>query len=1501
MSFPFLRTRQSLIASKYSINTAPNTLGISTNITAVSSANVTVNSYLGIGTTLPLESLHIQGDVYISSNITINNILQLQTSNYPIPSYNVVITNDGLTTPSISITQPNGSNAYLTIFSIGSNSLFTITNTGNNGFGTSIPLQPLHVIGQSYFSNNVGIGTIVPLQKLHVIGQSYFSSNVGIGTTLPLQQLNVVGQSYFSTNVGIGTTIPLRQIHIVGQSYFSSNVGIGTTIPLQPLHIVGKSYFSSNVGIGTTIPLQPLHIVGQSYFSSNVGIGTTIPLQRLHVVGQSYFSSNVGIGTTIALQPLHVVGQSIFSNNLGIGTTIPLYSLHVEGQSIFSSNLGIGTTIPIQRFNVIGKSYFSSNVGIGTNTPLGQLHLYIPSSNLNINTLNDNRMNVVSSILVPRDTSGNYSNIQSTYPANMYITNTITKPIMYSSFSPDNVNGSIYFSGNQGNYITLAPGGTSDSIFLNSPTSNYVIEGWVNYQSVPNVQIPNLFGRMSPTSNAIDWSFGMTSNQKLTFAYYSSNVLNIITSTSNIPLNQWNLINMTYNPSYNTFSLYINGLNNITTNKIGTPNYTLNLPITIGQQNNVPINAYISNLKNISSIITYKSSQQIGNKLVDNNTSTQGWSAALSSDGNTLAVGGIGDYGDIGATVIFTYSGGIWSQQGTKLVGTGYTTGNGIFQGYSVSLSSDGNTLAVGGNKDNSYTGATWIFTRSSSTWTQQGTKLVGTGYIGIPYQGSTVALSSDGNTLAVGGYYDNTGIGATWIFTRSGSTWTQQGTKLLGTGYSGAGPNQGSSVALSYDGNTLAIGSINDNPSIGATWIFIRSGSTWTQQGNKLVGTGYTGTQIYQGQSVALSSDGNTLAVSGYYDNSQIGATWIFTRSGTTWTQQGTKLVGTGYIGTQIYQGYSVSLSSDGITLAIGGYYDNSQIGATWIFSRLGSTWTQRGTKLLGTGYTGTTIQQGHSVALSSDGTILAVGGGGDNPTVSRGATWIFNNIYINNSNITFALNTVSSNAIGFNITNNGLVGIGIYQPQAMLHIVGNNQLVSNTNTTPLLNIVGQNGSALLVDAGGAIGIGTTNPQQSFQVQGQVYFASNVIIGNTTISSNILTVGGNILQNTGHLDTPEGVTAYRSQIPHLIPNIENTSKFLAWLQRTTTIGKTSWWSSVITPLYRAITLTISGTTNYYQGGGVNIPDGRVVFTPFSATNVGVFNTNTNTFTTYIGPPGTSAYVGSVLVPDGRVIFVPYSATTIGVFNPFTNTFSTPVTGGAWGSSAYGGGVLVPDGRVIFVPLSASTIGVFTPSTNSYSTISPTPTLPGSSAFMGGVLLPDGRVLFIPYSANVIGIFNPIGNTYSTIALPAQKASQYSGGVLLTDGRVLFVPSTGTTIGFFNYLTNTFSTFTPTSPVLPGTTSAQFDGGVLLPNGNVLFVPNSATSIWIFNPINNTYSVITPASPALPSGSSIFSGGLLLPDGRVVMIPSSQTAMGILSGFTRPPRELCYHPSFNKY
>jgi hypothetical protein len=364
----------------------------------------------------------------------------------------------------------------------------------------------------------------------------------------------------------------------------------------------------------------------------------------------------------------------------------------------------------------------------------------------------------------------------------------------------------------------------------------------------------------------------------------------------------------------------------------------------------------------------------------------QGLSVSLSADGNTAIVGGTNDNGQVGAAWVWTRSGGVWTPQGAKLVGAG-AVGN-AQQGYSVALSADGNTAIVGGKYDNTNVGAAWIWTRSGSAWTPQG-KLLASDSVGHSYQGTSVALSDNGNTAIVGGYFDNK-AGAAWVWTRSGGIWTQQGNKLVAADAVGSA-HQGYSVSLSGDGNTAIIGGNYDNYSNGgpgAAWIWTRSGGVWTKQA-KLVGSGAVG-NAKQGASVALSGDGNTALVGGSADNNYAGAAWVWTRSGGVWTPQGAKLIGSGAINSEYgaQQGDSVSLSNDGSKALVGGTHDNGDIGAAWVFVRTGGVWTTQ-TKLVGSGAVGTGVYQGRSVSLSGNGNTAIIGGYADNSNV--GAAWVF------------------------------------------------------------------------------------------------------------------------------------------------------------------------------------------------------------------------------------------------------------------------------------------------------------------------------------------------------------------------------------------------------------------------------------------------------------------------------------------------------------------------------
>jgi hypothetical protein len=300
-----------------------------------------------------------------------------------------------------------------------------------------------------------------------------------------------------------------------------------------------------------------------------------------------------------------------------------------------------------------------------------------------------------------------------------------------------------------------------------------------------------------------------------------------------------------------------------------------------------------------------------------------------------------------GGAWVFTRSAGRWSKQPNKLVGSSSSHGGGLWsQGAAVAVSADGNTAMVGGPSDNLTAGAAWVFTRNGDVWTQQGDKLVGTyrpGESALPLgQGMSVALSGDGNTAIVGGWRTE----GAWVFTRSDGVWRQQGNKLVGTGAVGSA-RQGMSVALSGDGNTAIVGGWSDNNRAGAAWVFTRRNGVWTQQGKKLVGAGAQGS-AHQGTSVALSADGDTAIVGAPGDNrggrsvpfglGAGGAAWVFTRNGGVWKQDKDKLVSKN----GARQGTSVALSADGNSALVGGLGEDGGSGAASLFIRTGGNWME-------------------------------------------------------------------------------------------------------------------------------------------------------------------------------------------------------------------------------------------------------------------------------------------------------------------------------------------------------------------------------------------------------------------------------------------------------------------------------------------------------------------------------------------------------------------------------
>jgi HJR/Mrr/RecB family endonuclease len=402
-----------------------------------------------------------------------------------------------------------------------------------------------------------------------------------------------------------------------------------------------------------------------------------------------------------------------------------------------------------------------------------------------------------------------------------------------------------------------------------------------------------------------------------------------------------------------------------------------------------------------------------------------------------LGAGGDGSLGDGGGG-----DGALGSLTETYIKASN-TDSNDAF-GVAVTLSGDGSTLVVGAYAESSNAtgigsdqannlamdaGGVYVFERTGATWAQQA-YIKASNTNANDMFGSAVALSTDGMTLAVGApqessaaigvngnQNDNTAsrAGAVYVFTRNGTTWSQQA--YLKASNTDANDSFGGALALSDDGSTLAVGAVGESSASigingnqasnaavnsGAVYVFTRVVATWSQQA--YIKASNTDALDEFGLDVALSGDGSTLAVGAYgeasaatgvagsqADNSKAdaGAVYVFTRAGTTWSQQA-------YIkasNTDAGDGFGdhVALSKDGATLAVqarheasrstginGDQSDNSTMnaGAVYVFTR-GGAWIQQA--YIKASNTGASDLFGDAIALAGDGSQLAVGAWGE------------------------------------------------------------------------------------------------------------------------------------------------------------------------------------------------------------------------------------------------------------------------------------------------------------------------------------------------------------------------------------------------------------------------------------------------------------------------------------------------------------------------------------------
>ncbi len=352
-----------------------------------------------------------------------------------------------------------------------------------------------------------------------------------------------------------------------------------------------------------------------------------------------------------------------------------------------------------------------------------------------------------------------------------------------------------------------------------------------------------------------------------------------------------------------------------------------------------------------------------------------GISIGMSANGNMLAVGAYfnDDAGqDAGHVRVYHWNGAGWIQQGADIDGEAA----GDRSGWSVSLSDDGFTVAIGaylnaGNGTDA--GHVRVYEWNGNAWVQKGTDI--NGEAAGDYTGWSVDLSADGNTMVVGAPL-NGGIGPTAghvrIFEWNGNAWAQKGNDIDGEA---AGDWSGYAVAISADGNTVAIGAGKNDAngmSAGHARVFEWNGNAWIQKGIDMDGEA---AEDEFGFSIALSEDGNTVAVGSTKNDdagNNAGHVRVFAWNGAAWTQQGNDLDGEA---ADDLSGKSIDLAANGNVVAIGATSNDGggiESGHVRIYSWDGAVWTQMATDIEGET---TDDQSGWSVKMDTSATTVAIG----------------------------------------------------------------------------------------------------------------------------------------------------------------------------------------------------------------------------------------------------------------------------------------------------------------------------------------------------------------------------------------------------------------------------------------------------------------------------------------------------------------------------------------------
>lgn len=353
-----------------------------------------------------------------------------------------------------------------------------------------------------------------------------------------------------------------------------------------------------------------------------------------------------------------------------------------------------------------------------------------------------------------------------------------------------------------------------------------------------------------------------------------------------------------------------------------------------------------------------------------------GRSVSLSGDGTTLAIGAPQNDGsatNAGSVRVYKNVSGIWSQIGADIDGEAAYDANGV----SVSLSGDGTILAVGATLNAANgpdSGSVRVYKYVSDTWIQIGADIDGEARTNR--SGYSVSLSRDGGSVAIGAPFNGGNgysSGSVRVYKNISGTWIQVGNDIDGEAED---DESGRSVSISADGTVVAIGAPdNDGRGFfaGSVRVYKNVFGVWTQIGADIDGEAESDES---GTSISLSDDGSVLAIGSLFNDgsglSAAGSVRVYKNVLGSWTQ-----IGADIDGEEVGEcfGVRVSLSSDGSILAVGAhqfYTGLTNAGLVRIYKNVSDTWIQIGATIYGEAIGD---NSGDSISLSGDGKRIAIG----------------------------------------------------------------------------------------------------------------------------------------------------------------------------------------------------------------------------------------------------------------------------------------------------------------------------------------------------------------------------------------------------------------------------------------------------------------------------------------------------------------------------------------------